>query len=280
MNKKITLLILITLLCIGLSSCSLAVEGEPEITTPDNNFFNQTELKGYVISFRTYDDGVNFDMGLDSENPFMLYEYENKTSEPSYIEMIQGNAIFMPLIKYYENDEMKSTEIESYIILGPKFRNTVMDVQQVIEDSESKELKINKQAYAGYMLSEINMGLTVTHQVEVKKNDIVEYLFKYHVEVRFVDELQSVEVLEYSSDNILLRNTVFEENGNFDQNSLEETDYVIIVEKYKKSNNDIYVKRTIYSRDEKYSNTHYFPLMFTNEIGYVENNKSIKLIFT
>jgi len=279
MNKKTILIIMIALLGFFLSSCSLAVDREPVVSNPLDELKNESQLKGYIISFRSYDQGVNFDMGLDQENPFIFYEHENNTNPISYTEMIQGNAIFTPLIKYNHSDNLKSTEVDTYIILGPKFRNTIMEIQQVLINPTSKELKVESFTY-GHMLSEINSGLKISQQSEFKEDNIVTYSFKYNIEVRFVDQLLTVNVLEYNSENLLIKKTFYDQSGNFNQDTLDDTDYVILEEEYQKANGDLYVKRTIYSRGENYTNTHYFLLMFTNEIGYVENNKSIKLIFT
>jgi len=279
MNKKIVLLILGVLLGFLLSSCSLAVDREPMVSNPLDEFKNEPQLKGYVISFRSYDQGVNFDMGLDKENPFIFYEHENNTNPESYTEMIQGDAIFTPLIKFNQSDNFKSTEADTYIILGPKFRNTIMEIQQVLINPINKELKVESFTY-GHMLSEINSGLKISQQSEFKENNVVTYSFKYNIEVKFVDQLLSVSVLEYNSENLLLEKTVYNQCGNYDQDTVGETSYVILEEEYQKANGDLYIKRTLYSRDENYTNTHYFLLMFTNEIGYVENNKSIRLIFT
>lgn len=279
MIKKILFVILSAFIGFVLASCSLAVDREPMVSNSPDEIKNEANLKGYVISFRSYDQGVNFDMGLDSENPFILYEHENISEIESYTEMIRGNAIFTPLIKFNQSDNLKSTEIDSYIILGPKFRNTIMEVQQVLINPNNNELKIESFTY-GHMLSDINSGLKISQQSELKENNIVTYLFKYNIEVRFVDELVSVSVIEYSKDNVLLNMTVYDQYGSYDQDTLSETDYIILEEEFRKANGDLYSKRSIHTKGENYTNIVHIPLMFTNEIGYVENNKSIKLLFT
>ena len=279
MNKKIVLLILSVLLGFLLSSCSLAVDREPMVSNPFDEFKNEPQLKGYVISFRSYDQGVNFNMGLDQENPFIFYEHENNTNPESYTEMIRGNAIFTPLIKFNQSDNFRSTEVDTYIILGPKFRNTIMEIQQVLIDPTNKELSIESFTY-GHMLSDLNIGLKISQQRELKENNIVTYLFKFNIEIKFVDELLSVSVIEYDVNNLFLKKTIYDQYDNYSQDTLDMTDYVIVEEEFQKTSGDKYIKRTIYSRGENYSNTHYIPLMFVNEIGYVENNKSIELTFT
>ena len=279
MSKRIILIILGIFSVLFLSSCSLAVDREPELSNPTDEIQNQPRLKGYLISFRTYMDGVEFDMGLDSNNPFMVYENINNSLGVSYVEYIQGNAIFMPSIKHNAYDDMRATELETYIILGPKFNNTIMDIQQILMDPITNEPSLNDSDF-GHMLSFPNIGLKITQQDEHKVNDIVIDSFKFEVEVRFVDDLLSVNILEYDVNNNYLKHTEYDSYGRYDLNTLENTEYIIIEEEYRGYNDNIYIKRTIYSRDENYSNTFYFPLMFTNELGYVENNKSVMIKFT
>jgi len=279
LSRKIVLIILGLLAVFMLSSCSLALDRNPDVSNPMDEFVNKPRLKGYVISFRSYIDGVELNMELDSNNPFMLYENINNSLGESYVEYIQGNAIFMPSIKHDASDDMRSIELETYIILGPKFNNTIMDIQQVLVDPITNELSLNDFSY-GYMLSYPNIGLKISQQAEYKENDLVIDAFKFEIDVRFVDTLLSVDILEYDKDNIFLKSTIYESFGNYDLDTLENTEYIIIEEEYLNKDEETYIKRTIYSRGENYNNTFYFLLMFTNEIGYVENNKSIKIIFT
>lgn len=279
MSKKIVLMILVIFAGFSLSSCSLAIEDEPVIDNPMEDIHNEPRLRGYVLSFRSLDDSINIDLGLDSSNPFMIYEHHYKLSNHDVVEYIQGNAIMN--VKYHENivEQARSTKVETEIILNHKFIHSILDVKQVVYDPETDQLSLKEYTY-GHMLSSVNSGLKIGVKNEIKENDLIIYSFEFELKVTFVDELLSVKALEYDINNTLLKETVYSDLNDYILETMDDTDYVMVEEEYKKANNEIYKKRTIYSRGEVYNNIKYIQLMFTNEIGYVENNKSIKLIFT
>jgi len=280
MNKKLLLMILLVLVALTLSSCSLAIEGEPVITDPTQYENEEPRLRGYVLSFRSYEiNGIHMDFGLDPSNPFMIYENHSILGNANTTEYIKGNGIFGVL--YIENviDHARSSKIETEIILGNKFLNSIMDIRQVVYDPKTDQLNIIDNTY-GHMLSSMNIGLKLGIKSELKENDKIIHSFEFEINVKFVDELISMKVIEYDKNNTLIKETITIDSDDYTLTAQQDTDYVIVEEVYKNIKNEIYVKRAIFSKGENYTDTYYIPLMFTNEIGYVENNQKIKLIFT
>lgn len=277
MNKKYLITIVLFLLSFGLSGCSLVTNEDPEANLINNNE-NQLKLVGYVLSVHFANSEV-LDLGLDENNPFLYYE---ELISEGTTHMLQGNAIFCPNIYIDNTDYGTSTSVETYILLGSKFEDAIIYLRDVYRDPTTNEISLgeNQMGYSMSFFGGYSGGyITVKHEAELKTNDIVVYGFTFELKFEFVADLQFVKVLEYNQEHELIHTTLIDTLDDYEINTLETTEYVTIEEQYKNINEEINYQRTTYSRGESYSDSHTFLLKFTNETGYVFNNKAITINF-
>ncbi|MFK5883668.1 MAG: hypothetical protein QM489_04930 [Candidatus Izemoplasma sp.] len=265
--KKITSIILATILMFTLSGCSLA---------KDNSYYDEAEIKliktPYAVVFKLYNDNSTYIeevTGFDvDEYLYFSYVCEGEEYNEERICINIGKSITGDLDigvhDYILNDEFDKSMItyyfEGYIYVSNEIKGTIICISaRYTNDIEGK---LNggfcTNFYGGATLSINSFGLSTSGQ---------EVSFEFKGEIILVDELNTIVISEYNDTDELLNTTII--NSTFESygfTASSEATYLIISENYTDEEGLTYSDRTLIEKDLI---SQFFNMMFTDEIGFI-----------
>lgn len=267
--KKIIILISLSLLIIGLSSCQLAKENA--FITPEVDDLDLIGIYFQMVDPTDYETSLLPEFG--EEDAFHFYHIAASQGEHDYMQTIANTSVLNLHTKFDVLDNTingvttrtQSITYEFDILIGRSHLGHILYIDTIYQDDQP----ILSNSHSGHMLSDVTMTSTYRDDVIID-NLPTEVIFK--VTFQMVDELISVDLIEMDDSHQRIKTTTITEPLS-EYTVTDLTSYVIIEQMYQDVEGNTYKERKIVDKDE------YVLLHFLNQYDFVTHEGAIHIIF-
>lgn len=268
--KKFSIILVFSIFVLFLSGCQLAVTEDltSGLITDDQS----DEYLGYIpvrFNYSIYNNETS-QMEDISEYIYYTWLFSDSLQDEYLVTGIEAGSSMEILFSstnthITENDEgiqsRKITEImEANVYISKSLESTPLYPTITYMNYNDEEM-ISKDY--GVAMQE---GLSITSSYESSFPNGKVFNLELTMNFMFLDDLQSIEIREYSADDQLITSTTITETTLLEELNLNEnTEYIFVVETYEDQSGNLYTER-LYYYDES---TLYYQYKFFNEEGFL-----------